>query len=70
MMNATAHRSNEVTAYNFDENYGKYINATDSLANETNLINANATESYKIASIFAPNGWNRILDNGAVVYIR
>ena len=69
MMNSNTQLSGEVTAYNFDEQYAQYINVAESITDESNLITLN--ENASIAnSISAPTGWNRILDNGAVVYIR
>ena len=68
-MNSDAQLSGEASLYNFDEHYTQFVNATESISDEGSLIKLNAKDST-VNSISVPMGWNRIFDNGAVVYIR
>ena len=68
-MNSGAQLSGEASLYNFDEHYAPFVNAAESISDEGSLMKLNAKDPT-VNSINVPMGWNRIFDNGAVVYIR
>ena len=67
MMNSGAQLSGDITPYSFDEHYAQYINTAESITDESSSIKLHTNVA---SSIEVPIGWNRILDNGAIVYIR
>lgn len=67
-MNTVAQHTEVGTAYNFNRNFLQ----SDALTVASDGMDSNTIDKPRpvVSSINVPTGWNRILDNGTVVYIR